>query len=117
MSITLFINNIVIPFLFGLALLFFIWNVFRFFILGKNNEPDKESARRLAIYSVGAFVFLVSLWGIINLLINGLNLGSNNYVTPDFIEQSTNSTQYRCINGQVCMPDHTNPGRNVCFGC
>lgn len=84
-SITLFINNIIIPFLFGLALLFFIWNAFRFFILGKNNEPDQENAKKLAIYGVAAFVLLVSIWGIVNVLVGSLNLGSNNYITPDYI--------------------------------
>ena len=84
-GITLFINNIIIPLLFGLALLFFIWNVFRFFILGNKSEPDQENAKKLAIYSIAAFVLLVSIWGIVNLLISGLNLGSNNYITPDYL--------------------------------
>jgi ABC-type dipeptide/oligopeptide/nickel transport system permease component len=86
-GITLFINNIIIPFFFGLALLFFIWNAFRFFILGNKNEPDQENAKKLAIYGIAAFVLLVSIWGIVNLLVNGLNLSSNNYITPDYIEQ------------------------------
>ncbi|MEX2340924.1 MAG: hypothetical protein WD605_01235 [Candidatus Paceibacterota bacterium] len=87
-GITLFISNILIPFLFGLALLFFIWNVFRYFILGKQNSPDQESARRLALYGIAAFVFLVSLWGIVNLLVGGLGLNRSNFpVEPDYIQQ------------------------------
>lgn len=87
-GITIFANNIIIPFLFGLALLFFIWNAFRFFILGNKNEPDQENAKKLALYGVAAFVFLVSLWGIVNLLVSGLGFNSSNYpIEPDYIEQ------------------------------
>ncbi len=87
-GITIFINNAVIPFLFGLALLFFIWNAFRFFILGNKNEPDQENAKKLALYGVGAFVFRVSLWGIINLLVGGLGFSNSNYpIEPDYLEQ------------------------------
>ena len=87
-GITLFFNNVIIPFFFGLALLFFIWNAFKFFILGNKSEPDQENAKKLAIYGIAGFVFLVSLWGIINLLVGGLGLDNSNYpIKPDYIEQ------------------------------
>ena len=93
-GITIFVNNVIIPFLFGLALLFFIWNAFRFFILGNKNGPDQENAKKLAFYGIGAFVFLVSLWGIINLLVSGLGFNNSNYpIEPDYIMQT--DTTYR----------------------
>lgn len=82
---TLFINNTLLPFLFGLALLFFIYNAFRLFILKSSESEAQESAKRFASYSIVAFVFLVSLWGIVNLLVNGLGLNDDNVVTPDYM--------------------------------
>lgn len=88
-GITLFANNVIIPFLFGLALLFFIWNAYRFFVAGGSDQNAQENAKKLALYGVGAFVFLVSLWGIINLLVGGLGFNNSNYpIEPDYIEQA-----------------------------
>jgi len=84
-AITLFINNILIPFLFGLALLFFIFNAFRYLILGANADAQ-ENARKLAMYGIGAFVLLVSIWGIVNLLVSGLGFNNDRYVVPDYMQ-------------------------------
>ena len=82
---TAFIGNALIPLLFAIALLFFIWNTVRFFIISGAEQDAKENAKRLALYGIGAFVLLVSIWGIVNLLINGLGLNDGNYVDPDYI--------------------------------
>jgi hypothetical protein len=52
-----FTNNTLIPFLVGIAFLFFVINVFRYFILNGENEKGQENAKNLAMYSVAAFVF------------------------------------------------------------
>lgn len=84
-NLTTFINNVLLPFLFALALLFFIWNAARFFILDASRTGAKDDARRLALYGIGAFVLLVSLWGIVNLLVNGLGWNDSNPVIPDYM--------------------------------
>lgn len=84
-SLMTFINNVLLPFLFGLALLFFVWNAFRFFILGSSEQASRDKAKQLALYSIAAFVFLVSVWGIVNLLVNGLGLSGDESIVPDYI--------------------------------
>lgn len=84
-SIGLFINNVLLPFLFGLALLFFIWNAFRLLILKGQESDAREHAKSLMIYSIGAFVFLVSIWGLVNMLVFGLGLGFSDHVVPDYM--------------------------------
>lgn len=84
-SLMTFINNVLLPFLFGLALLFFVWNAFRFFIYDAANKDARERAKQLALYGIGAFVFMVSLWGIVNLLVNGLGWNSDDPIVPDYI--------------------------------
>jgi hypothetical protein len=69
-----FTNNIVIPFLLGMAFLFLVINVFRFFIIGGANTDSQEKARALALYGVGAFVLIIIFWGIINILTSSLGL-------------------------------------------
>jgi hypothetical protein len=69
-----FTNTIVIPFLLGMAFLFLVINVFRFFIIGGANTDSQEKARALALYGVGAFVLIIIFWGIINILTSTLGL-------------------------------------------
>ena len=81
-----FINNVIMPFLFGLALLFFLWNAFRFFILEASDKGGHENAKQLMIYGIGAFVLLVSIWGIVNFLISGLGIGGGAPIRPDYVD-------------------------------
>jgi hypothetical protein len=62
-----FINSTLIPLVFGIALLVFLWGVFKYFILGGSDESKRESGKHLMLYSVIGFVVMVSIWGIVNL--------------------------------------------------
>lgn len=81
-----FINFTLIPFLFALALFFFIFNAARYFIIGAGDAAKRESARRLALYGIGAFVILVSLWGVVNLLAYSLNIDYDRSICPDYMD-------------------------------
>lgn len=82
-----FFDQILLPFFVALAGFFFIWNTYRYFILGGSNEESQQKARTLAFWGIGAFVFIISLWGIVNLLVEGLELDkANDPITPDYIE-------------------------------
>ncbi len=70
-SIGTFINNVLIPLIFALALLFFIYGMFKYFIQGGDDEGNRETGRQLMIWAVLGFVFMVSIWGIVNLVANG----------------------------------------------
>ena len=69
-QVTDFINTVLIPLVFALALIVFIWGMFKFFIY--NTEEEKEKGKDLAIWAVVAFVLMVSIWGIVNLIAGGL---------------------------------------------
>ena len=85
---TVFVNNVLLPLLFGLALLFFFWNATKFFIIGASEPESKENAKRLAVYGIGAFVLLVSLWGIVNMLVSGLGWDEVGEVLPDYFDNT-----------------------------
>ncbi len=84
---TQFVLGTLVPFLFGLAFLFFVINVFRYFILGGSNEEGQKKAKALAIYGVAAFVFLIAFYGIVNLLVDSTGLGGEAPSRPDYIEK------------------------------
>lgn len=79
-----FLSNIFLPFLFSLAFLFFLYNIARYFIFGGASEDDRKKAKRAAIYGVAAFVFLVIIWSIVNLLISGLKLTDSTTICNDY---------------------------------
>ncbi|MBI4086525.1 hypothetical protein HY416_00895 [Candidatus Kaiserbacteria bacterium] len=80
----LFVNKTLLPLLFALAFLFFLVNVVRYFIAHGADEKGREQAKRLAVWGIIAFVLMVSIWGIVNLLVSGFGIDRNNVVCPDY---------------------------------
>jgi len=73
-SIVTFFNNFIIPTLLGVALLLFIINAIRYFVIESSNQDSREKARSLALYSILAFVFILVFWGVVNLFSQSLGL-------------------------------------------
>jgi hypothetical protein len=86
-----FISDVLIPFVLGIAFLIFVVNAIRFFVIGGSSSEGKENSKSLAIYSIGAFVFILAFWGIINLIASSIGL----------VEQP-------CIDGNTLQPDYIN---------
>jgi succinate dehydrogenase/fumarate reductase cytochrome b subunit len=84
-NILSFLNDTIVPFILAIAFFVFLWNAFRYFILGGTNEDDQAKARSLATWGVSAFVIILSLWGIVNLVVEGFGLGSPAPLTPDYL--------------------------------
>jgi uncharacterized membrane protein YraQ (UPF0718 family) len=70
-----FINSVLVPLIFTLALLFFIYGMFKYFILKGDSEGDREKGKQLMLSAVVGFVLMVSIWGIVNLVAGGLQAG------------------------------------------
>lgn len=86
-NILAFINEVFIPFLLAVAFIIFIWNAGRYFVIQAGSEDARTKAKRLALWGVLAFVIIFSIWGIVNLIVNGLNLEDDFPVTPDYVEE------------------------------
>lgn len=90
-NINEFLNTTIVPFLLSVAFLVFIWNVTRYFIIGGSNSDAQEKARSLALWGIIAFVVIISLWGMVNLLVAGFGLGNRGAVIPDYMESKGGS--------------------------
>ena len=104
------LNTTIVPFLFGIAFLFFVINVIRYFIIGGSNEDSRDKAKSLAIYGVAAFVFLAIFWGVINLLVGATGLGNKEAPCSDYMKKmgGCTSNTYRS-EGQNYPPSTNNP--------
>ncbi len=79
-TIVSFINGVLIPLIFAVALLVFIWGMFTYFILGGADEGKRDQGKSLMTWAIIGFVMMIIIWGIVNLLAGGLmsGLGTDN---------------------------------------
>ena len=87
----LFINFTVVPFIIALAFLFFIWNAFRFFIVGGRTEDGRANAKKLMLYGISAFVIIIGIWAIVNILVFTFGFGNNYSLQSDYINGGSGS--------------------------
>ncbi|MFA6415108.1 MAG: hypothetical protein WC217_02525 [Candidatus Paceibacterota bacterium] len=71
------INNILVPVLFAIAFIVFVYGVFKTFILGQGSEEAKESGKNLMLWGLIGFFVMVSVWGLVNILTGTVTFGNN----------------------------------------
>lgn len=71
------INNILVPVLFAVAFIVFLWGAFDTFILGANSEDVKERGKNLMLWGLIGFFVMVSVWGLVNILTGTISFGNN----------------------------------------
>ncbi len=67
-SIISFINDTLVPLVFALALIVFIWGLFQSFILGGTDPEKRKAGQDLMLWGIIAFFVMVSVWGLVNIL-------------------------------------------------
>jgi hypothetical protein len=75
------INNVIVPVLFAIAFIVFLWGVFDTFILGANDEEKKGQGKNLMLWGLIGFFVMVSVWGLVNILTGTVSFGNNSGVT------------------------------------
>ena len=83
------INNLIVPVLFAVAFIVFLWGAFTTFILGAGSEDAKDKGKGLMLYSLIGFFVMVSIWGIIRLLQNTFSVTSTTPVIPQGVQINT----------------------------
>lgn len=68
------INTVVIPVIFTLVFLVFIWGVVNAFFLNGANETERAKGRSLAFWGIFGMVILFSVWGIVYMLLSTLGI-------------------------------------------
>lgn len=89
-----FIDNYLVPLLFAVAFIVFIFGIFQYFILGGADEEKRTKGRSLMLWGMIGFFVMVSIWGILNLLVNSLGFSSSARPNlPTFDTASSPTTQ------------------------
>jgi hypothetical protein len=74
------INNILVPVIFAVAFIVFVWGAFDAFILGATDESAKEKGKNLMLWGLIGFFVMVSVWGLVNILTGTVSFGNNSGV-------------------------------------
>ena len=69
-----FVNSVIVPVIFGIALVVFLWGVFTYFIAGATDETKRKDGRTLILYGIIGFVIMLSIWGLVNIIQNTFGL-------------------------------------------
>jgi hypothetical protein len=81
------INGIIVPVLFAIAFLYFLYGVFRYFIQeGAAGNPEKrQEGTQFVAWGLFGFFVMFSLWGLVNVLVHTFGFeGSNMPTIPTF---------------------------------
>jgi len=88
------IGNIITYLLVGLAVIYIIWHIVQYFIHGESAKR-KEAGMNILWGIVGLFI-IVSLWGLVNILVNTFytdpNIPKDRFPNADFINNPKNNT-------------------------
>lgn len=76
------INNILVPVLFAIAFIVFLWGVFQYFIRGAHDEEEKEKGKSLMLWGLIGFFVMVSVWGLVNILVGTFQTNNALPTTP-----------------------------------
>ncbi len=71
-----FINTYLIPAVFALALFMFLWGIFRFFFASGASDEGRTNGKQLMLWGIIAFVIMVSVWGLVNVIAGGLGFNT-----------------------------------------
>ncbi len=76
--VTSIINGAVIPLIFALALVMFIWGVVQY-VINSDEEAKKEKGKQFMLWGIIALTVMVSVWGLVKILGNTFGI---EYIIP-----------------------------------
>ena len=83
--ITGIINNSIIPLIFALATVMFVWGVVQFFIINADEEKKRAQGKQFMIWGIIALAVMLSVWGLVGILSTTFGITGGSFlphVTP-----------------------------------
>ena len=73
-TIIYIINSILVPVLFAVAFIVFLWGVFKAYLWSHGDPTKVAEGHMLVLYGVIGFVVMLSLWGLVNIVASTFGL-------------------------------------------
>jgi hypothetical protein len=68
------INFVLVPLLFAVAFIVFIYGIFKTYILSGGDSEEVKKGHSLILWGLIGFAVMVSLWGLVNVVVNTFQL-------------------------------------------
>ena len=68
------LNTVVVPVIFALAFLAFVWGVLKYYLFNGDDEAKRAEGRAFVLWGLLGMVLLFSVWGFVNLLLSTLGI-------------------------------------------
>ena len=74
-TILYIINNILVPLLFAIAFIVFLYGIYKAYIYSAGDPEEVAKGHKLVLWGLIAFAVMISIWGLVNVIANtfGLN--------------------------------------------
>jgi hypothetical protein len=103
--------NVAIQLIIAFAIMMFVYNVYKYFIKGSDDVGAKKEAGLYVLWSVVGFFVILSIWGLVNILLNTFDLddrGPTRGFFPSF--KFSGSSESRLPNNGIPNSGGTNSG-------
>lgn len=68
------INTAFVPVLFAVAFLVFVYGVYKYFILGADNDTERATGRQFVLWGLIGFAVILSVWGLVQILLDTFSI-------------------------------------------
>ncbi len=79
-TILYLINAVLVPLVFAISFIVFLWGVASTYIISRGDETAVEHGHRLILWGLVGFAVMVSIWGLVNIVANTFGLAG--YAAP-----------------------------------
>ncbi|OGG68916.1 hypothetical protein A3C95_00660 [Candidatus Kaiserbacteria bacterium RIFCSPHIGHO2_02_FULL_56_30] len=69
-------NIIIIPLLFAIAFLSFVWGILKYFFLNPDSEEERRQGKQFILWGILGMVLLFSVWGVVYILLDTLGFAA-----------------------------------------
>ena len=80
-TIIYIINSVLVPVIFALAFIVFLWGIAKGYIFSIGDEEAVKSGHKLILWGIIGFVVMISIWGLVNVVANTFGLAGS-YAPP-----------------------------------
>ncbi len=77
---TCIISSSIIPLLFAVAVVMFVWGAIKFFIIEVDEESKREQGRQFMLWGIIALAVMISMWGLVNILTTTFEVKDRSFI-------------------------------------
>jgi len=74
-NILYLINNVLVPVLFAIAFIVFLYGIASSYIFSRGDEEAVKKGHKFLLWGIIGFVVMISIWGLVNVVANTFGLG------------------------------------------